>query len=406
MTELKIHLEGTDLLAQGEIRSAVRSIYGTVRPTDRRVAERFYSPDELAGLSEETIRIALGVGNPVRHAGLRPGDDVVDLGSGGGIDCLLAGRAVGPTGSVVGVDFLPDMVARANRAAGEAGLPNVRFVEGEIEALPLPDESADVVISNGVVNLSPRKVRVLAEAYRVLRPGGRVAIVDLVLEHDLPPEIQTHPAAWAGCLSGALSEVALSARCPRSRSTRGSGGPDSGTSRLSRSEDSASPSAPSTRCSASPSSTSCDGSCSRSATTGSRPASSSGLASRASAKSCPVDRGSNRPGHRRPCLRRDSPRSCQLDQVTERTPLDVAALRAAIRAEYAAVAGRAPSRGSISTPASGWDRVVSVDDQTVRSPAELQTALRRHAIGEEVRLRIDRDGESREIVVRHASDMP
>ena len=209
MTEVKIHLEGTDLLAQGEIRSAVRGIYGTVRPTDRRVAERFYSPEELAGLPEETIRIALGVGNPVRHADLRPGEDVVDLGSGGGIDCLLAGRAVGPTGSVVGVDFLPDMVARAKGAAAKASLPNVRFVEGEIEALPLPDESADVVISNGVVNLSPRKVRVLSEAFRVLRPGGRVAIVDLVLEHDLPPEIQTHPAAWAGCLSGALSEVAL-----------------------------------------------------------------------------------------------------------------------------------------------------------------------------------------------------
>jgi SAM-dependent methyltransferase len=173
------------------------------------VAERFYSAEELDGLPEKTIRIALGVGNPVRHADLRPGEDVVDLGSGGGIDCLLAGRAVRPTGSVVGVDFLPDMVARASRAAAGAGLPNVRFVEGEIEALPLPDESADVVISNGVVNLSPRKVRVLAEAFRVLRPGGRVAIVDLVLEHDLPAEIQTHPAAWAGCLSGALSEVAL-----------------------------------------------------------------------------------------------------------------------------------------------------------------------------------------------------
>jgi SAM-dependent methyltransferase len=209
MTDLRIHLEGTDLLSQREIRSAVRGIYGTVGPTDRRVAERFYSPAELAGLPEETIRIALGVGNPVRNAALRPGEDVVDLGSGGGIDCLLAGRAVGPTGSVVGVDFLPDMVARATAAAAEAGLANVRFVEGEIEALPLLDNSADVVISNGVVNLSPRKVRVLSEAFRVLRPGGRVAIVDLVLEHDLPPEIRTHPAAWAGCLSGALSEVAL-----------------------------------------------------------------------------------------------------------------------------------------------------------------------------------------------------
>jgi len=155
------------------------------------------------------VRIALGVGNPVRHAALRPGEDVVDLGSGGGIDCLLAGRAVGPSGTVVGVDFLPEMVDRASRAAADAGLANVRFVEGLIEALPLPDASADVVISNGVPNLSPRKVRVFAEALRVLRPGGRLAIVDLVLEHDLPPEIQTHPAAWAGCLSGALSEIAL-----------------------------------------------------------------------------------------------------------------------------------------------------------------------------------------------------
>jgi SAM-dependent methyltransferase len=153
--------------------------------------------------------MALGVGNPVRHADLRPGEDVADLGSGGGIDCLLAARAVGPAGSVVGVDFLPDMVARATSAAAQAELSNVQFVEGMIEALPLPDASTDVVISNGVVNLSPRKVRVLAEAFRILRPGGRLAIVDLVLEHDLPPEIQTHPAAWAGCLSGALSEKAL-----------------------------------------------------------------------------------------------------------------------------------------------------------------------------------------------------
>ena len=209
MTGVKLHFEDGDLLAQDAIRSVVRQTYGAVQPTDRRVAERFYSPDELLGLPAETVHMALGVENPVRHAGLRPGQDVVDLGSGGGIDCLLAARAVGPSGSVVGVDFLADMVGRATAAAAEAGLDNVRFVEGLIEALPLADESADVVISNGVVNLSPRKVRVLAEAFRVLRPGGRLAIVDLVLEHDLPAEIQTHPAAWAGCLSGALSEIAL-----------------------------------------------------------------------------------------------------------------------------------------------------------------------------------------------------
>jgi SAM-dependent methyltransferase len=199
MTGVRLHFEDGDLLAQDAIRSVVRHTYGAVQPTDGRVAERFYSPDELLGLPVETIHMALGVGNPVRNAGLRPGQGIVDLGSGGGIDCLLAARAVGPSGAVVGVDFLPDMVGRATAAAAE----------GLIEALPLPDASADVVISNGVVNLSPRKVRVLSEAFRVLRPGGRLAIVDLVLEHDLPPEIQTHPAAWAGCLSGALSEIAL-----------------------------------------------------------------------------------------------------------------------------------------------------------------------------------------------------
>jgi arsenite methyltransferase len=203
------HIDGGDLLSQDAIRSIVRDVYGRVGPTDRRVAERFYSPEEIASLPDETVRIALGVGNPVRAAGLRLGDDVADLGSGGGIDCLLAARAVGASGSVVGIDFLADMVGRSTRAASAAGLANARFVEGLMEDVPLGDASVDVVISNGVVNLSPRKVRVLAEAFRILRPGGRLAIVDLVLEHDLPPEIQTHPAAWAGCLSGALSEVAL-----------------------------------------------------------------------------------------------------------------------------------------------------------------------------------------------------
>ena len=191
------------------MRSIVRETYGGVGPTDRTGRRALLPPEELAGLPEETVRMALGMGNPVRHADLRLGEDVVDLGSGGGIDCLLAGRAVGPSGSVVGVDFLSDMVARATAAAAVAGSSNVRFVEGLIEELPLGDDTVDVVISNGVVNLSPRKVRVFAEAFRVLRPGGRLAIVDLVLEHDLPPEIQTHPAAWAGCLSGALSEIAL-----------------------------------------------------------------------------------------------------------------------------------------------------------------------------------------------------
>ena len=210
MTDLHAgHRIGTDFLQQDAIRDAVRQTYRSVAPTDRQVAERFYSADELAGLPDETVRIALGVGNPVHHADLRVGEDVLDLGSGGGIDCLIAARSVAPGGSVVGIDFLAEMVDRATRTAADAGLANVRFVESEMEAIPLPDASVDVVISNGVINLSPRKVRVLSEAFRVLRPGGRLAIVDLILDHDLPPEIQTHPAAWAGCLSGALSETAL-----------------------------------------------------------------------------------------------------------------------------------------------------------------------------------------------------
>jgi len=209
MTDLHFHIEGGDLLQQDSIRSTVREVYGAVRPADRRVAERFYPPSDLEWLPDETVRSALGVGNPVSFADLRAGEDVLDLGSGGGIDCLLAARAVGPTGSVVGVDFLQEMVDRGWRAAVDVGLDNVRFVQAEIEDLPLADASVDVVISNGVPNLSPRKGRVMAEAYRVLRPGGRLAIVDLLLEAGLPPEIQTHPAAWAGCLSGALSERAM-----------------------------------------------------------------------------------------------------------------------------------------------------------------------------------------------------
>ncbi len=202
-------VRGGDFLQQKVIRDAVRTTYAEVRPIDRKVADRFYDAGELTGLPEETVRLALGVGNPVRDAGLRPGETVLDLGSGGGIDCLLAARAVAPGGRVIGVDFLPEMVARAREASAAAEQSNMEFVTGEIEALPLPDASVDVVISNGVINLSPRKARALAEAFRVLRPGGRLAIVDLILEDDLPSDIATHPAAWAGCLSGALSETAL-----------------------------------------------------------------------------------------------------------------------------------------------------------------------------------------------------
>ena len=204
------HVEGGDLLSQDAIRSIVREIYGGVTPP-MDASPSASTPEEIASLPEETVRIALGVGHPVRHADLKPGEDVVDLGSGGGIDCLIAARAVGPAGSVVGVDFLGDMVARATRAATEAGIANARFVEGLMEDIPLADGSVDVVISNGVINLSPRKVRVLAEACRILRPGGRLAMVDLALEHDLPAEIQTIRRP---------GPVVCRAPCPRSPCTR------------------------------------------------------------------------------------------------------------------------------------------------------------------------------------------
>lgn len=159
----------------------------------------FYTEAQLAALPAGARDWALGVGNPLLRAGLRPGEDVVDLGCGAGVDTLLAARQVAPTGQAVGVDFLTEMVDRARAYAAEGGIDNVVFHRGEMEDLPLPDASVDVVISNGSINLSARKSRVFAEAHRVLRPGGRFCVADLTLqEEDLPPEVLTHPSAWAG----------------------------------------------------------------------------------------------------------------------------------------------------------------------------------------------------------------
>jgi ubiquinone/menaquinone biosynthesis C-methylase UbiE len=162
------------------------------------VAESFYSPEELAGLPRESVEFALGVGNPVRHANLRTGEVVLDLGCGAGIDTILAARAVGNTGTAIGIDMTPEMVARARANGATAKLSNVEIRQGLIEELPVSDESVDVVISNGVLNLSTRKSRVLAEILRVLRPGGRVVISDLVLTESLPEEVLKSPAALAG----------------------------------------------------------------------------------------------------------------------------------------------------------------------------------------------------------------
>jgi arsenite methyltransferase len=181
-----------------DARAIIRDTYTHVRSSGTAVAEAFYAQAELAAVPAEAVALALGVGHPVRHAALEPGEFVLDLGCGAGIDTLLAASEVGPAGRVVGLDMTPEMVDRARRNAAVAGFGHVEIHAGLIEELPLPDESVDVVISNGVLNLSTRKSRVLAEALRVLRPGGRVAIADLVLTDALPEDVLKSPAALAG----------------------------------------------------------------------------------------------------------------------------------------------------------------------------------------------------------------
>lgn len=159
----------------------------------------FYTAEQLAALPEGAQEWALGVGNPLAWADLQTAEVALDLGCGAGLDALLAARQVGATGMALGVDFLVEMVQRARTFAAQARVGNVAFHQAEMESLPLPDASVDVVVSNGSINLSARKSRVLAEAHRVLRPGGRLCVADLtVREEELPSEILTHPSAWAG----------------------------------------------------------------------------------------------------------------------------------------------------------------------------------------------------------------
>jgi SAM-dependent methyltransferase len=164
-----------------------------------------YGADDLASLPDEAVAGSIGCANPVVLAALRPGEDVLDLGSGGGIDVLLSAKRVAPTGQVYGLDMTPEMLdlARANQA--RAGATNVEFLEGRIEAVPLPDDSVDVVLSNCVINLSPDKPAVFAEAARVLRPGGRLAIADIVADADLDRSLCGDDAAWTACIAGAVT---------------------------------------------------------------------------------------------------------------------------------------------------------------------------------------------------------
>ncbi len=189
-----------DLMFQEEIKDAVRQAYSAITTGGgETVARRVYTDDELAEVPAGAVEWSLSVGNPVRYAFLQPGETVLDVGSGGGIDTILAARRVGPDGKAVGLDILEEMCERGRRHAAEAGVEGwTEFVTGEMEDIPLPDESIDVVISNGVLNLSARKSRALAEMFRLLRPGGRICMADLTVEGELPPEIANDQSAWAG----------------------------------------------------------------------------------------------------------------------------------------------------------------------------------------------------------------
>ena len=170
------------------------------------ISSNLYSDAETADVPADAVAVSLGCGNPTALLQLEPGQTVLDLGSGGGIDVLLSARRVGPTGKVYGLDMTDDMVALARENQRKAGATNVEFLKGTIEAIPLPGESVDVVISNCVINLASDKNAVLREAFRVLKPGGRFAVSDVVIRGEMPPEIQRSLELWAGCVAGALQD--------------------------------------------------------------------------------------------------------------------------------------------------------------------------------------------------------
>ena len=175
---------------------------GTVDP----ITSNLYVMGETQELPAAAVLASLGCGNPTALAQLNPGEVVLDLGSGGGIDVLLSARRVGPTGKAYGLDMTDDMLELARRNAQEAGIANVEFLRGQIENIPLPSNSVDVIISNCVINLSGDKRRVLEEAFRVLKPGGRFAVSDVVVQGELPPAVKRSMELWVGCVAGALSD--------------------------------------------------------------------------------------------------------------------------------------------------------------------------------------------------------
>src|SRR5437868_5248970 len=170
------------------------------------VSDNLYDAAQTRGLPEGAVLASLGCGNPTALADLHPGEVVLDLGSGGGIDVLLSAKRVGPTGKAYGLDMTDEMLALANENKSKAGMENVEFLRGEIEKIPLPDNSVDVIISNCVINLSADKDRVLREALRVLKPGGRFAVSDVVTRGEVAQEVRQSVLLWVGCVAGALDE--------------------------------------------------------------------------------------------------------------------------------------------------------------------------------------------------------
>jgi SAM-dependent methyltransferase len=170
------------------------------------VTSNLYAQDQTAELPEKAVAASLGCGNPTALAELTAGETVLDLGSGGGLDVLLSAKRVGPSGKAYGLDMTDEMLALARDNQQRAGVTNVEFLKGEIEAIPLPDHSVNVIISNCVINLSADKDRVLAEAFRVLKPGGRLAVSDVVVRGDVPAAIRRSVELWIGCVAGALEE--------------------------------------------------------------------------------------------------------------------------------------------------------------------------------------------------------
>jgi SAM-dependent methyltransferase len=198
-----------------KIKETVREKYGDIARDvlggtgeigDDPITGDLYSPDEAQIIPLEALQASLGCGNPTALAELKPGETVLDLGSGGGIDVLLSARRVGPEGFAYGLDMTDDMLALAEQNRQKAGAENVAFLKGEIEAIPLPDAAVDVIISNCVINLSADKGQVLREAFRVLRPGGRFAVSDVVSQGELPDDLRADMEAWVGCVAGALEE--------------------------------------------------------------------------------------------------------------------------------------------------------------------------------------------------------